>query len=146
LSRSDTPAGLSREDGRPQDLVGSGELRKIARKPSAWLIERNDGLRTTLLMFPGAVTDFTFAARVKGRGIVSTQFFTSPEPNVTYSACLAHKIAEMFESGKAPYPVERTLLVSGIMEAGIRSRGRAVETPHLSIRYRGPAVSQYARS
>ena len=147
LSRSDTPGGLSREDARPQDLVGSGQLRKIARKPSAWLIEHIDGLKTTLLMFPGAVTDFTFAARIKGRtGILSTQFFASPEPNVTYSACLAHKIAEMFETGKAPYPVERTLLVTGIIESGLRLRGRAVETPQLSIRYRGPSASQYARS
>jgi len=147
LSRSDTPAGLSREDARPQDLVGSGQLRRIARNPAAWLIERNDGLKTTLLMLRGAVTDFTFAARLKGqKGILSTQFFTPPEPNVTYSACLAHRIAEMFETGNAPYPVERTLLVSGIMESGLRSRGRAVDTPHLSVRYRGPATSQHARS
>ncbi|MBM3754811.1 MAG: hypothetical protein FJW38_12635 [Acidobacteria bacterium] len=147
LSRSDTPGGLTREDGRTQDLVTSGQLRKITKNPSAWLIERNDGLKTTLLMLPGTVKDFTFAARLKGRSaILSTQFFASPEPNVTYSACLAHKVAEMFETGKAPYPVERTLLVTGIIESGMRSRGRAVETPHLAVRYRGPAASQYARS
>ena len=73
-------------------------------------------------MLNGAVKDFTFAARLKGAGVQSTQFFLSPEPNVTYSACLVRKIEEMFETGKAPYPVERTLLVSGILESCLTSR------------------------
>ena len=60
-------------------------------------------------MLNGAVKDFNFAARVKGSGIQSTQFLLTPEPNVTYSACLVSKIEEMFATGKAPYPVERTL-------------------------------------
>ena len=150
LSRSDTPQGLTILDGRTQDLVGSGELPKLVKKPAAYLIERTDGLRTTLLMLNGAIKDFNFAARVKGmQGIPSTQFFLSPTPNVTYSACLVGKIEEMFASGKAPYPVDRTLIVSGILEACLTSRlqgQKRLETPHLSVRYRAPAQSQYART
>ena len=78
-------------------------------------------------MLNGAVKDFTFAARVKGAGVQSTQFFLSPEPNVTYSACLVSKIEELFETGKAPYPVERTLLVSGILESCLTSQARRTE-------------------
>ena len=66
----------------------------------------------------------------------STQFFLTPEPNVTYSACLVRKIEEMFETGKAPYPVERTLLVSGMLESCLTSRfegQKTTETPHLRI-------------
>lgn len=150
LSRSDTPQGLTILDGRTQDLVASGELPKLVKKPAAYFIERNDGLRTTLLMLNGAIKDFNFAARVKGmRGIQSTQFFLSPTPNVTYSACLVAKIEEMFATGKAPYPVDRTLIVSGILEACLTSRlqgQKRLETPQLAVRYRAPAQSQHART
>lgn len=150
LSRSDTPQGLTVADGRTQDLVGSGELEKLVKNPAAYFIEHADGLRTTLLMLNGAVRDFTFAARVQGmRGVASTQFFLPPEPNVTYSACLASKIEEMIVTGRAPYPVERTLLVSGVLEACLRSRAeghRRLETPHLAVRYQPPRTSQHARA
>jgi hypothetical protein len=149
LSRSDTPQGQTIEDGRTQNLVAKDELKKLVKNPSAYLIEYRDGLKATLLMLNGAIKDFTFAARVKGAGIQSTQFFLSPEPNVTYSACLASKIEELFETGKAPYPVERTLLVSGVLESCLTSRmdgQKRLETPHLDVRYRAPRESQHARS
>jgi hypothetical protein len=150
LSRSDTPQGLTILDGRTQDLVGSGELPKLVKKPAAYFIERNDGLRTTLLMLNGATKDYNFAAKVRSMpGYPSTQFFLSPTPNVTYSACLVSKIEEMFVTGKAPYPVDRTLMVSGILEACLTSRlqgQKRLETPHLAVRYRAPAQSQFART
>jgi hypothetical protein len=149
LSRSDTPQGQTLVDGRTQDLVGKGELPKLVKTPAAYFIEYRDGLKATLLMLNGAVKDFTFAARVKGAGVQSTQFFLSPEPNVTYSACLVRKIEELFETGKAPYPVERTLLVSGILESSLTSRfdgQKRLETPHLSVQYRAPQQSQHART
>src|SRR5579859_5465772 len=150
LSRSDTPQGLTILDGRTQDLVANGELPKLVKNPAAYFIERSDGLRTTLLMLNGAIKDFNFAAKVKGmRGVQSTQFFLSPTPNVTYSACLVGKIEEMFVTGKAPYPVDRTLIVSGILEACLTSRlqgQKRLETPHLAVKYRAPAQSQYARA
>jgi hypothetical protein len=149
ISRSDTPQGLTIQDGRTQDLVGNGELPKLVKNPAAYFIEHNDGLRTTLLMLNGAIKDFNFAARLKSMpGIQSTQFLLSPTPNVTYSACLVSKIEEMFATGKAPYPVERTLIVSGMLESCLTSRlegQRRLETPHLQVRYRAPAQSQHAR-
>jgi hypothetical protein len=149
LSRSDTPQGQTLVDGRTQDLVAKGELPRLVKNPAAYFIEYRDGLKATLLMLNGAVKDFTFAARVKGSGLQSTQFFLSPEPNVTYSACLVGKIEELFETGKAPYPVERTLLVSGVLESCLTSRfegQKRLETPHLDVRYRAPQRSQHTRT
>jgi hypothetical protein len=149
LSRSDTPQGQTIADGRTQDLLSKGELPKLVKNPSAYFIEYRDGLKATLLMLNGAVKDFDFAARVKGSSVQSTQFFLSPEPNVTYSACLVDKIAALFETGKAPYPVERTLLVGGILESCLTSRlegQKRLETPHLDVRYRAPQQSQHART
>jgi hypothetical protein len=149
LSRSDSPQGQTIEDGRTQDLVAKGELPRLVKNPAAYFIEYRDGLKATLLMLNGAVKDFTFAARMKGGAIQSTQFFLSPEPNVTYSQCLVRKIEELFETGKAPYPVERTLLVSGVLESCLTSRfegQKTLQTPHLDVRYRAPQQSQHSRT
>jgi len=150
LSRSDTPLGLTVTDGRTQDLVASGELQKLAKNPGAYFIEYRDGLKATMLMLDGAVKDFNFAARLRGTpSLWSTQFLLTPDPNVTYSACLMHKVEQMFATGTAPYPVERTLLVSGILESCLTSKvqdhGR-LETPHLLVTYKAPAQPQFAIS
>ena len=150
LSRSDTPLGLTVTDGRTQDLVASGELQKLATKPAAYFIEYRDGLKATMLMLDGVVKDFNFAARLKGSPVIwSTQFLLTPDPNVTYSACLMHKAGQMFETGVAPYPVERTLLTSGMLESCLTSKLQDhahLETPHLSVTYKPPRESQFART
>jgi hypothetical protein len=149
LSRSDTPLGLTVTDGRTQDLVASGELEKLAKTPAAYFIEYRDGLKATMLMLDGAIKDFNFAARLKGGAIHSTQFLLTPDPNVTYSACLMHQAERMFETGVAPYPVERTLLTSGILESCLTSKiqGQArLETPHLQVAYQAPRESMFARA
>ena len=150
LSRSDTPLGLTVADGRTQNLAESGEMRKLVGKAAAYLIEYRDGLKAAMLMLDGAIRDFNFAVRLKGSPqIWSTQFLLTPEPNVTYSACLMHKAREMFESGVAPYPIERTLLVSGVLESCLTSKVQdhsRLETPHLTVKYQPPKESQFART
>ena len=149
LSRSDTPCGLTDEDGRTQNMISKGEIYRLVENPAAYFIEYNDGLRATLLMLNGAVRDYCFAAKLRDEPVpVSTQFFLTPTPNVTYSACLIAKIEELFETGIAPYPAERTLLVSGTLESCLTSRLQGhvrLETPHLNVEYRAPVESQHAR-
>ena len=149
LSRSDAPLGLTVLDGRTQDLVASGVLPQLVKEPAAWCVEYHDGTRATLLVLQGGDQDFTFSARVAGQGLIATQFFRSPAPNVTYSAALAAKIEQMFVTRTPPYPVRRTLLTSGLLEAALISRTRGnqkLETPHLAVSYQAPAESQYART
>ena len=54
----------------------------------------------------------------------------------------------MFTTGKAPYPVERTLLTSGLTAAGLRSlhEGKRLETPHLVFQYQPSAESTFWRT
>lgn len=149
LSRSDTPCGLTDEDGRTQNMIANGELQRLVENPAAYFIEYNDGFQATLLMLNGAVRDYCFAAKLKNETtLISTQFFLTPTPNVTYSACLVSKIEELFETGVAPYPAERTLLVSGTLESCLKSRHQAnvrMETPHLKVEYRAPTKSQHTQ-
>ena len=147
LSRSDTPCGRTDEDGRTQDLIRTGELYRLVENPVAYLIEHRDGFNSVLLMLNGAVRDYCFAGRLNGQ-LVSTQFLLTPTPNVTYSACLIRKIEEMYLTRRAPYPAERTLLVSGTLESCLKSRHseyQRLETPHLDVAYQAPAESHHAR-
>ncbi len=146
LSRSDSLQGDSELDSRPQDLAHNGQLPKLVKNPAAYFIERNDGLRTTLLMLNGALQDYCFAAQLGNGEIVSTQFFLPPTPNVTYSACLVAQIEEMIVTGRAPYPVERTQIASAMLDRCLDSKVegyRRLETPELNIRYRAPKESRF---
>jgi hypothetical protein len=149
LSRSDAPLGLTVMDGRMQDMANSGVLPQLVKDPAAYCVEYNDGTRVTLLVLDGADRNFTFSARVVGHGPIATQFFRSPAPNVSYSANLTAKVEQMFTTRTAPYPVRRTLLTSGILEAGVTSRAhlnQRIETPQLAVSYQPPTESQYART
>jgi len=149
LSRSDTPLGLTVLDGRTQDLSAPGVLEQLVPNPIAFLIDYTDGTKATLLVLDGAIQDYNISSRVEGHGNVSTQFFMTPDPNETFSACLAGKIEQLYTTKSAPYSVRRTLLTTGIMEAAMNSRHRLnarLETPHLAVSYQSPSESQYIRT
>jgi hypothetical protein len=61
---------------------------------------------------------------------------------------LVHHMETLFLSGKAAYPVERTLLTTGLTAAGCESlfRGKRIETPWLNVAYTAPTESLYWRS
>ena len=123
-------------------LIHNGELPKLAKESAAYLIEYNDGLRATLLFPFPSVRNWAFAARVQGLSqIQSTQFIELPGTNVTYSAYLAAGADYMIQTGKAPYPVERTQIVSSMLDMCLESRlqgHKRLETPNLNICYTPP--------
>ena len=123
------------------------QMREWVKAPVAYRFEYADGLKATMLLMNGLVGDFTFAARVRGEAEpLSTLFYLPPNPNVVYSAALMSKVEETFLTGRAPYPVERTLLTSGLVEAGTHSLSKGqkrLETPHLAVRYQAPRESTF---
>jgi hypothetical protein len=118
-----------------------------------YFIEHLDGLRTTMLLLNGLLQDFTFAAKVKGsEKILSTQMHLPMPPRQTTLADffnpLVNNIEEMVETGAAPYPVERTLLTSGLVIFGVESlyRGEVpLLAPELQVAYPAPRRSTYWR-
>jgi hypothetical protein len=126
------------------------QMQEFVRDPVAYRFEYADGLKATMLLMNGLVEDFTFAARLKGQAeALSTLFYLPPNPNVVYSAALMSKAEETFLTGKAPYPVERTLLTGGLVEAGMHSLTagqKRIETPHLAIKYQAPRESTFAQA
>lgn len=125
------------------------QTRQWVKEPIVYRFAYNDGLRGTMLIMNGLVDDFTFAARLKGRSEpLSTLFYLPPNPNVVYSAALMSKAEETFLTGKAPYPVERTLLTSGLVAAGMQSLAgkERIETPQMDVRYQAPRESTFWHS
>lgn len=166
LAKSDWDAGgwsrelftacLSRSHTLGQARPGFGhryptddEIRQLVKTPVAYRFQYRDGLKATMLLMNGLVGDFNFAAHVRGQAEpLSTQFLLPPRTNVVYSAALMSKAEEMFLTGKAPYPVERTLLTSGLVSAGMESLAKGhqrLETPHLAVAYAPPRESQFWR-
>jgi hypothetical protein len=125
-----------------------GDYRTLtAKTPDAgvFLIEYRDGFKAAVAMMNGWVYEgdggaFCFAGQVKGQDKpVATHFYLQqPEP-FAHFVYLVKAIDSMIQTGHAAYPVERTLLTTGILDAIMMSRAeknRRVETPYLDIRYR----------
>ena len=147
LCRSQTLAQPAATSHRHPTLA---QMKEWVKEPVAYRVEYADGLKATMVLLNGLVGDFTFAARLKGeKEPLSVLFHLPPNPNVTYSAALMSKAEEMFVTGTAPYPIERTLLTSGINAAGLKSLAtgeKRLETPHLAVKYEAPKESLFWRT
>jgi hypothetical protein len=123
------------------------QMREWVKEPVCYRFVYADGLKATMLLMNGLVGDFTFAARIKGQAEpLSTLFYLPPNPNVVYSAALMSKAEELFLTGKASHPIERTLLTTGLVAAGMESLAsgqKRLETPHLAIRYQAHRESEF---
>jgi hypothetical protein len=130
--------------------VGSMSVQSMPPTPAtAFLVEYRDGTRGTILLLNGHVQDFTFAAKIKGEAKpASCLFHLPPPPGAKYFDALVTNIEKMLETGKPPYPIERTLLTTGILDYAMEShhgRGARVEVQDLDIKYAAPADSGFLR-
>ena len=153
LSRSST---LRPADPTFTDIFPSLEqMKKLVSDPIAYHYQHRDGLRCTMLLMNGLVRDFTFAATIDGQSKpFSTQMYL-PMPDgrttlASFFSPLVHNAEVMFLTGKAQYPIERTLLTSGLLIAGIESYNKdfqRLETPYLAaVKYQPNSESTFWRS
>jgi hypothetical protein len=120
----------------------------------AYRYEHEDGLNCTMMLMNGLVRDFNFAATLDGRAEpFSTQMYLPmPDGRTTlanFFSPLVHNMEQMFLTGRATYPVERTLLTTGLTAAGVESLYRKqvrYETPHLRIGYQPAKASTFWRT
>lgn len=136
-------AALSRSNTRK-----SGNARDLVKEPAAFIIDYNDGLKAAAFLMTGMVEDFTVAVDVDGQSApLSTLMNLQNMRPHHHFGCLVKNIEQMFETGKPPYPVERTLMTSGILDYALESRiqgYRKLETPQLAqVRYQTPNASHF---
>jgi len=130
-------------------LPTTEDLRRLGPDSYAYRFEYADGLKASIIQFKGNVVgDCNVAARLKSGGIFSVQFYLPYYSMRNFFSPLVHHVESLFLTGKSPYPVERTLLTTGMTAAGIESlhQQQRLETPHLAIRYKPTRQSTFWRT
>ena len=124
----------ARSDRRPEDM-----------RAVLGLVEYRDGFRGAVLALSES-GGYSVAVKPKGKDPEATVCYIPTENSNNFSM-LVHGITQMISTGKPPYAVERTLLVTGalasLMESGYQN-GKRLETPELKIAYKAPQKSWYA--
>jgi hypothetical protein len=114
-------------------------LEESVREPVLWMVEYRDGLRASILTLNGAATTWTAAWKYAGEDrIESTRFQVQEERPYGHFTFLVQEFEKMVATGKPAWPVERTLLTSGILDALLTSKlkgGEKLPTPWLDVRY-----------
>lgn len=114
-------------------------LEESVREPVLWMVEYRDGLKASILTLNGAATSWTAAWKYAGEtNVESTEFRVQEERPFGHFTFLVQGFEKMVETGKPTWPVERTLLTSGILDALLTSKlngGEKLATPWLDVRY-----------
>ncbi|MCX5660277.1 MAG: hypothetical protein NTW19_11225 [Planctomycetota bacterium] len=136
-------AAMAAELGREAPLTQS--VLREGKAPSGEEIDTNgilvtyrDGLRgIAMTVSRNSSSRWNFGCRI-GEGPPHATAFYAPSDNKGLFKALAYAIQQHIREGRSPYPVERTLLTTGVIAATMDSKaegGKAIETPHLAIAY-----------
>ena len=128
-------AALATLPGKPQAKPDWTEQKDAA----LFLLEHRDGLKSAVVMVGALTPEFAFAAKVKGRANpVATWIRLQNGPPFGHFAQQLRAIEETIHTGRAVYPVERTLLTTGTLDRLMHSlaqNGKRFDTPELAIAY-----------
>jgi hypothetical protein len=123
--------------GSPADPPGGPT--DLGKSAVFYLIEYRDGLQGAVAMRTSVAKEFSFACRIKDEAkVVATTMRLDEAAPYTHFAHLLKAIEHTIHTGKPAYPVERTVLTTGVLDAlmhSLAADGKRIETPHLAIRY-----------
>ncbi len=148
LSRSHN---LPVEGGFPTAKVSYEWAKTALPNTTGFFVLHRDGFRTTA--FLTGIRDFNYAGLIGSTGEIVTCQMYLPMPGhgsttADFFNPLTRHIEDMVLTGKAPYPVERTLLTSGMVIGGVESlhAGQTpFETPEMVVAYKGQRESAFWR-
>ena len=125
-----------------------GDYRQPTAKSTdaaVYLLEYRDGLKAAVAMLNGWLHEgdggaIVFAGQLKSQNQPAACHFYLQQPDpFAHFAYLVRAIDSMMQTSHAPYPVERTLLTTGMLDAIMTSKAeknRRVDTPYLEIKYK----------
>ncbi|MGH7201092.1 MAG: hypothetical protein ACREJB_10840, partial [Planctomycetaceae bacterium] len=123
---------------KEQPLPAGKTVEQLAREPVLFVIDYKDGLRANVLTLNGAVGEWACAWRDAEGEVDSTLFWTQEARPYHHFNYLLQGIEKMMFTGEPTWPVERTLLTSGALDALLISKkdgGRRIATPYLEFSY-----------
>jgi hypothetical protein len=118
------------------DLDAADRERAKQSAKDVFLVEYADGLRAAVVNCDDVIHNWGIAARGPAHEM-TCQIWLQGHPHGHF-IFMVRQIESMLLNGAAPYPVERTLLTTGMLDAAMRSRhdgGERRETPELAIAY-----------
>lgn len=151
LARSHT---LRAPDGYTAVPPTPASLASLCPDMVAYFMEHQDGFQSSMFLLNGLISDFNYAG-IEGRSgkIHSCQMHLPMPGSISTTADffnpLVNHIERTIVQRRASYPVERTLLTSGMTLAAVESlfRGEVpVATPEMAVRYRAPRESTFWRA
>ncbi|MCM8765090.1 MAG: hypothetical protein NC830_07015 [Candidatus Omnitrophica bacterium] len=116
------------------------KLEDLVKEPVLFVINYYDGLRGFLFTLNGFANQWTAAWRYEDNMMESTLF--KLDENLSTLMHFANQvlgIEKMILTGKPSWPVERTVLTSGALNALLISKansGKIINTPHLRMKYK----------
>ena len=131
------------------------DLKRMAPGSYAYRFQYRDGTRATALAFRETarqgriLSDTPITVRMKNDDIFSTLVYLPYYSMRNFFNPLVNHIETLFRTGKSPYPVERTLLTTGMTAAGVESlfqKQKRLDTPHLAIKYKSTRKSTFWRT
>nr|MBI1231639.1 hypothetical protein [Cytophagales bacterium] len=125
-----------------------GDIKSLVPTPTVFVVEYADGLLAASFLMTGLVEDFTVAVDVENQvKPYATLMRLQPGKPHHHFGCLVKNIEKLFETGVSPYPVERSLLTSGMLDFALESRFRGyikLDTPELAaVTYKTPERSSF---
>jgi len=137
------------DNGFPTAPVDLQWARQALPQITAYFVEHLDGFRTTI--FLTGIRDFNYAGMRADTGEIIGCQFMLPMPGSSATTAdfftpLIQHIEQMILTGKTAYPVERTLLTSGMVIGGVESLFAGQQpyvTDQMAIAYRGPQESMF---
>ncbi len=129
-------AALARLIVRP--IPEGRRVEELAKSPVLFVIDYVDGLRACIFTLNGAVVEWAAAWSNENSEVDATVFSTQEARPYAHFTYLLMGVERMMHTGKPTWPVERTLLTSGVLDAALVSKGdggQTIETPWLNVRY-----------
>ncbi len=114
------------------------KLAELVPHPVLFVVDYADGLRTNLFTLNGAIGEWSAAWRYQDDSVETALFAVQEARPFMHFALLVDGIDEMMQTGKPPWPVERTLLTSGTLDSlhiSMNEYSRKVATPYLAVKY-----------
>jgi hypothetical protein len=139
------------EGGFPTGKVTYTWAKQALPETTGFFVQHRDGFRTTA--FLTGIKDFNYAGYIGSTDeIVSCQMYL-PMPGrgsttADFFNPLVRHIEDVVLTGKTPYPVERTLLTSGMVIGGVESLHAGqmpFATPDMAVKYSVPITSTFWR-
>lgn len=148
LSRSHN---LPVDGGYPSAPITVEWARKTMPDITGYFIEHRDGFRTSIFMTN--IRDFNYAGYLADRDeIVGCQMYlpmpTHGSTTADFFTPLIRHLETMILENRQPYPVERTLLTSGMVIGGVESLyadQKLYETPTMDVAYKVEEESTFWR-